>query len=187
MKVTQIIAEEKIDEAPVGAIKQGLRKMGAKALAKVGAKDTAAGIAGKVDAGDKANKLYTQFRAHLGSIGMSPKQVDATELRAWMAKNKLPVTSVPQSGILTPKQIQPLFVKAVQDSLRAASPSAATGTNAAGSPTTKQVDKNKDGKDDATGQPMKQASTQQVQIPANIQKQINSLSPEQKAQLASMI
>ena len=177
MKVTHIILEEKIDEAPVSGIKQGLRKMGAKALAKVGAKNTAAGIAGKVDAGKKANELFTKFRQHLGTIGMNIKQVEASELVAWMKQNKLPTANVPQQGVLSAKQVEQSFLKAVQDSFRA---SGASQSQAA--PVAQQTGTT------ATGQSQTSASqAKQTQIPADLQKKINALSPEQKQQLLGML
>jgi len=49
MRVNEILSEsQELDEAPVGFIKQGLRKVGAKAAAKVGMKGTAASLANKV-------------------------------------------------------------------------------------------------------------------------------------------
>lgn len=206
MRVTQIIAEEKIDEAPVSGIKQGLRKMGAKALAKVGAKDAAAGIASKVDTGDQANKLYTAWRRHIGSMEKGKNQVDASEFIGWMKQNKLPVTKVPQTGVLKDKQIQQLIKQAVIDSKSLAGTDSQTSQPQTTQPnqntqnTTQQtptVDKNKDGKDDNTGKPVKPQPNDQSQNPNNvntpakitpeIQKQLDALTPEQAKELAKML
>ena len=56
MKVHEIIYESTktpLKEKPAGGLGNVARKVGAKVLAKLGAKNTAAGMAGKVDAADK--------------------------------------------------------------------------------------------------------------------------------------
>ena len=91
MKVTQIIAESSkkpVSEAPTSRIAQFGRKLGAKALAKVGAKDTAMGMAGKIDTGDEANQLRSEFQNHVGSIGGNMKAIDPTELKNWLLSKK---------------------------------------------------------------------------------------------------
>lgn len=134
-------------------------------------------------------------------------------------------------GIMTPKQIDQAVMQAAQDAAKAdgdpskgastapAQPSApggaggqggaggaagaagGQGTNVAGKPAAPQVDKNKDGKDDATGQPMgavdankdgKDDNTGKViqmpkSIPPEIQKQLDALSPTEKKVLAGAL
>ena len=202
MRVTHIIAEEKIDEAPVSGIKQGLRKIGAKTLAKLGAKDTARGIAGKVDTGNRANELYSNWREHLGGLEGKPNQVDAAEFRSWLQQNKMPVASVPQTGILKDKQIQQIIKQAVINSKRASAGQPQTTAEPTAQPNNSQP-KNTQGdvpqnktqpqntqpnntqgnvpQDDQTG------TTDTPKITPEIQKQLDALTPEQKAELVKML
>lgn len=208
MKVTQIIAEENLDEAPVSGIRQGLRKIGAKTLAKVGAKDAAMGMAKKVDTGNQANDLYTAWRGHLGSMEKGKNQADASEFIGWAKQNKLPLKGIPQTGILKDKQIQQLIKQAVINSKSLAGQSADTSTPAPQNTATQTqdpnntkqttptptppVDKNKDGKDDNTGKPIK-ATPQNTPAPTNktippeLQKQLDGLSPQEAKQLVDML
>lgn len=154
MRVTQVLEQanpKKIDEAPVGAIKQGLRKLGAKAAAKVGMKGTAMGLAGKVDAGTKANELMNSFKGYLGRTGGDMNKTDAATVKAFLQSQKMPTNSVPASGIVPKKQIDQIFLKSAQDSFKL-SGDAPTADAAKGG--TGSTDANKDGKDDATGKPM---------------------------------
>lgn len=63
------------------------------------------------------------------------------------------------------------------------------GTNVAGTPTTPQVDKNKDGKDDNTGKviPMPTKAKAGSTLPKEIQTQLDQLSPTEKAALAGAL
>ena len=144
-------------------------------------------------------------------------------------------------GIMTPKQIDAAIMTAAQDAAKAdgdpstgtstapAQPSApggaggqggaggaaggagGQGTNVAGKPTSPQVDKNKDGKDDATGEPMgavdankdgkddntgkvipmpvkgKPAAGAAASIPPELQKQLDALTPTEKKVLAGAL
>lgn len=97
MKVTQIVSESSkkpVSEAPVSGLKQGLKKFGAKALAKVGAKNTAQGMAGQIDTGDEANALRAEFQNHVGSIGGNMKAIDPTELKNWLLSKKMPQSAI---------------------------------------------------------------------------------------------
>ena len=142
-------------------------------------------------------------------------------------------------GIMTPKQIDQAILTAVQDAAKAggdpttgtstapAQPSApggaggqggaggaagaagGQGTNVAGKPTSPQVDKNKDGKDDNTGEPMgavdankdgkddntgkvipmpkKGATPGAPTITPELQKQLDALTPTEKKVLAGVL
>jgi len=65
MKFKDIIAEQKIQEAPMGLLKT----VGHKALSKVSAKS-----AGKLETGTTANQLYTDFKKYLGQTGEQPER-----------------------------------------------------------------------------------------------------------------
>ena len=169
-----------LNEAPAGFFKQGLKKIGAKAAAKVGMKGTAASLAQQVDTGASANQLKVDLQGYLGGIGGSLKKLDATELKAFLASKKMPTNSVPASGIVPPKELDNILLKTLQQSKKVTGapavgakqdPSAiGSGTAPAGGGQAQggapaqsggqapaPNDANNDGKDDTTGKviPMK--------------------------------
>ena len=169
-----------LNEAPAGFFKQGLKKIGAKAAAKVGMKGTAASLAQQVDTGASANQLKVDLQGYLGGIGGSLKKLDATELKAFLASKKMPTNSVPASGIVPPKELDNILLKTLQQSKKVTGapavgakqdPSAiGSGTAPAGAGQAQggapaqsggqapaPNDANNDGKDDTTGKviPMK--------------------------------
>lgn len=159
MRVTQVLEQQntkKVDEAPVGAIKQGLRKLGAKAAAKVGMKGTAMGLAGKVDAGTKANELMNSFKGYLGRTGGDMNKTDAATVKAFLQSQKMPTNTVPASGIVPKKQIDQIFLKSAQDSFKLSGDVPTAGAANDGKAST---DANKDGKDDNTGEPIAKDDT----------------------------
>jgi len=214
MKIHELIAESRVDEAPVGAIKQGLKKFGAKALAKVGAKDTAMGMAGEIDTGDEANKLRSEYQNYIGQSGQSMSAIDPADLSNWLKSKKYPTDGglIPPSGVINKKMLDSILLKVVQASKKI---KGAAGTATADDSTkdatagakdasaTPQVDANKDGKDDKTGQPIAPVSGDNKgeapptgngsaagpaeSIPANIQAQLDLLNSADKKRLASMI
>jgi len=219
MNIYEIIAEEKIEEAPAGMLGQIGRKIGAKAAGAVGMKGKAAELSGKAEVGDEANQLKTALRGYAGKAGINIKQIQGPQLAAFLKQQGYPNMHLKGvEGIMTPKQVDQAVMRAAQDAAKAdadptkgassapAQPSApGQGTNVAGKPASPQVDKNKDGKDDATGQPMgavdankdgKDDNTGKVipmkqtgatAIPANIQKQLDALTPTEKKVLAGAI
>ena len=98
MKVHEIIYESTktpLKEKPASGLGNVARKVGAKVLAKLGAKNTAAGMAGKVDAADKANALFTDFRAYLGQVGEKyGNAVDSASLRDFLTTKKMPTQNI---------------------------------------------------------------------------------------------
>ena len=224
MRVQDIIAEKEIDEAPVGLLKQMGRKIGAKAAGAVGMKGTAAKLGGAAAVGDEARELAVGLQGYLGRTGGNPKQVQGPQLAAFLKSQGYPNMHLKDvQGIMTKGQIDKAIMTAAQDAAKAdgdpskgastapAQPSAPAGqgTNVAGKPTSPQVDKNKDGKDDATGEPMgaapvdankdgKDDNTGKVipmpkraagatSIPPEVQKQLDALTPTEKKVLAGAI
>lgn len=211
--------ESVANEAPAGMLGQIGRKIGAKALGAIGAKGKAAELTGKAEVGDEANQLKTALRGYAGKAGINIKQLQGPQLAAFLKSKGYPNMHLKGvQGIMTPKQIDQAVMQAAQDAAKAdgdpskgtstapAQPSApaagaAPGTNVAGKSTAPQVDKNKDGKDDATGQPMgavdankdgKDDNTGKViqmpkNIPPEIQKQLDALSPTEKKVLAGAL
>ena len=207
MNIHEIIAEEKIEEAPAGMLGQIGRKIGAKVAGAVGAKGKAAELSNKAAVGDEANELKIGLRGYAGRTGINFKQLKGPELAAFLKQQGYPNMHLKGvEGIMTPKQIDQAIMRAAQDAAKAdgdpskgastapAQPSAPAagsgqGTSVAGKPTSPQVDKNKDGKDDATGKPIGAAPAAKgaAAIPPELQKQLDALTPTEKKVLAGVI
>ncbi|MDC6481106.1 hypothetical protein PQZ46_00985 [bacterium] len=212
MRVQDIIVEKEVNEAPVGLLKQVGRKLGAKAASAVGMKGTAAKLSGAAEVGDEARQLKVALQGYAGKTGINIKQMQGPQLAAFLKSKGYPNMHLQGvQGIMTPKQIDQAIMTAAQDAAKAdgdgtagtsqapSQPSApaagaAKGTNVAGKPTTAQapqVDKNKDGKDDATGEPMGAKVIPMKKPGAGItpemQKQLDALTPTEKKVLAGAI
>ena len=210
MKVHEIIYESTktpLKEKPAGGLGNVARKVGAKVLAKLGAKNTAAGMAGKVDAADKANALFTDFRAYLGQVGEKyGNAVDSASLRDFLTTKKMPTQNIPQDGVLTKKQIDQAIMKSVQDSYRgkggipnqpagqkgAPAKGQAAGNVGGGAPAQQQPAQQGTGSAQTPAgkaPPTKNGSTvgSAKSIPPSIQKQLDQMSAGEKKQLAGMI
>ena len=219
MKVHEILYESTktpLKEKPAGGLGNVARKVGAKVLAKLGAKNTAAGMAGKVDAADKANALFTDFRAYLGQVGEKyGNAVDSASLRDFLTTKKMPTQNIPQDGVLTKKQIDQAIMKSVQDSYRGKGgiPNQPAGQNGApakgqaqGQQAQGQAAGNVGGGAPAQQQPAAQGTGSAQtpagkapptkngstvgsarSIPPSIQKQLDQMSAGEKKQLAGMI
>jgi len=128
----------KLKEAPVGALKQIGRKVGAKAAGAVGMKGTAAGLSGAAETGDVARQLNVDLKKYAGQTGMNLKQLDAQDLAAFLKSKGFPTTPLAGvSGVLAPKQIDQALLKAAQEKAKVggakASPGVAGSGAAAGS------------------------------------------------------
>lgn len=198
---------ESIEEAPAGMLKQLGRKIGAKAAGAIGMKGTAAKLGGAADAGKRANELKVKLQGYLGSTGGNIKQLDAQELSAFLKQQKLPTNNVPASGIVPPKSLDSILMKTIQTSNKASGapapeqpsselPAGATPQAAQQGQQPAAVDANKDGKDDKTGKviPMKKPGaapaaqgSATAEIPADIQAQLDQLTPTEKKVLAGML
>ena len=217
MRVHEITSSDNLQEAPAGFIKQGLKKLGAKAAGAIGMKGTAAGLAGSAKTGDQANKLKVDLQGYLGQTGGSMKNLDAQDLKAFLASKKLPTNMVPASGLVPKKELDNILLKTAQQSNKAkgapAVGSAPSGSGAApggapagaggsaNAPAGGQAqggapapnDANNDGKDDTTGKviPMQKPApgkpSGSTEIPPNIQQQLDGLSPTEKKVLAGLI
>lgn len=116
MKAIDILAESKIDEAPVSALGQIGRKVGAAALGALGAKNAAAGIKGKAQMGDRANQYYTAYRQWLGQTGKDEKSATYADVAQFMKKVNLPADSLKgMKGLVDPAVLNQTFTKIAQD------------------------------------------------------------------------
>jgi hypothetical protein len=139
MRVLEILQEgQTTNEAPVGMIRQGLRKMGSAAAGAVGAKGLSANLSGKVASGDKANRLFVDYNRYLGQIDKSFGDATAGDLKDFLVGRKLGDKHVTgnDDDVLSKDEINDVFVKVATDSYRKTRPSVAP---AAGSP--QQFDK----------------------------------------------
>jgi hypothetical protein len=175
---------ESIEEAPAGMLKQVGRRLGAKAAGAIGMKGTAAKLGGAADAGKAANQLKVKLQGYLGKTGGNIKQLDAQELSAFLKQQQLPTNAVPASGIIAPKDVDKVLMKTIQTSNKAA------GAPAGDAP---QQDAPQQAAGGGQQQAAPQASAPQQQaasatgIPANIQAQLDSLTPTEKKVLAGVL
>lgn len=161
---TQVDSSSKIDEAPFSDFGTGLKKLGAKAAAKLGAKDTAASMAGDVDRKERANLIYRRWLSTASSANMNKNSVDAQTLANFMAQQGLPTDMLKTiSAPLKDNQVASIIAKAVTKTF---DPNA----------TPSQTDKPADGKDNPN-----------IKVKPAMQKQIDALSPEQKKELADLL
>lgn len=196
MRVNDIVSEKnQIDEAPVGAVRQGLRRLGAKAAGAIGMKRTAGNLAAKAVTGAEANQLEKGFSAYLGRQMKSIKQATAQDLARYLQQSGYPIDHMKgMSGVLQPKQIDDLTLKSVSDKA-AGDPAQGVGGDAEPQATPAQGAK-KQGALSAFAQGVKQgmgktkqpsAQGQKPKIPANIVSQINKLSDQQKQELVKLL
>ena len=100
--------EEVLDERPVGFIKGGLQKLGAKVLpGSLGAK-----MGGKVDTGKQANQLYQEYHTFLGRTG---DPANSTSLKAFLQQKGINVdvdsllgSGAPPAAAPTPAATEPV-------------------------------------------------------------------------------
>jgi hypothetical protein len=167
---TKNISRDKlVGEAPFSDLGTGLKKFGAKAAAKLGAKDTAASMAGDVDRKERSNLIYRRWLSTAASANLNKNQVDAQTLANFMGKQGLPTDMLKTiSQPLQDKQVANIIAKAVSQSY---DPSAA-GTNKKTEPTA----------------PKKGGEAEpEIKVNDVMQKQIDALSPEQKKELAALL
>lgn len=146
MKLNEILLESKkessLDEAPVGALNLGLKKLGGSVLSKIpGATNLAARVSGSAEAGQLANKLFTQFNRWLGQTGLKMNDVTRSDLARFLGTQG--ISSRLRGDLpLTKSDIQNSFVKAAQmrfgASNRTPSYSSASPSRVTTMPTTSQ-------------------------------------------------
>ena len=189
MKITQITSTDAVNEAPGGsALGNIARKVGAKVAGAVGAKGTAAGMTGKVDANKRAKEIFTQYRQHMGQTGGNPKAPKITDLQDFMQKQGLSTARLKGlQGQITPKQVDDILQKTAQDTFRGDLGKSLAGTDADAPQTLGQK---YSGGGTAPAGGTSQAPTPGkggATIPANIQKALDGLNAQQKAELVKLL
>ena len=193
MKITQITSTDAVNEAPGGsALGNIARKVGAKVAGAVGAKGTAAGMTGKVDANKRAKEIFTQYRQYMGQTGGNPKAPSVNALQDFMQKQGLSTTRLKgNQGQITPKQVDDILQKTAQDTFKGDLGKAQAGTDDEAPQTLGQKfgggDKPAGGTAQADAPASGGAQGGAGGIPANIQKAIDSLNPKQKQELVKLL
>lgn len=189
MHVYDIVTESnRTDEAPVGAVKQGLRRLGAKAAGAVGMKGTAGNLGAKAEAGKEANQLKTQFNSYLGKQMKNIKQATAQDLARYLKQRGYSIEHMKgMKGVLQPKQIDDATLQAVINKADS-DEVAGVGSDKVAVDEPKSASKKK-GVGGAFVQGVKQASgkTAKPKLPAKLMGEVNKLSDQQKQALVRLL
>lgn len=120
MRILEVLEESRTDEAPVGGIRQGLRKLGSAAAGAVGATGLSANLSGKVAAGNKANQLFVAYNKYIGQQNKSFNDADAGDLKDFLATKNISdqYVSSPDTDILTKDEINDIMIKVATDSFK---------------------------------------------------------------------
>ena len=205
MKIAEIsdIEQKQIDEAPAGMLKQIGRKVGAAAAGAIGMKNTAANLTGKADVGKTANDVYTKFNAYLGTQQKNVKTATGDDLANFLQNTyNYNQAKIPQ-GTLNKQQIYDIITQMAKDGYAQMGKSGGAGGQTAsggaeGGASQGSGQQQASGKQQAAqGQQStaqggqaptnKSAGGGTTEIPANIQKQLDALTPTEKKALAGMI
>jgi hypothetical protein len=209
MKIAEISIEEQkqIDEAPAGMLGQLAKKAGAAVLGKVpGMGNVAANLKGKAEVGDTANAVYKKFSQYLGTQQKNIKTASGDDLSNFLQNTyNYNQGKIPQ-GILNKQQAYDVITQMAKDGY---AQQGKAGTAPAGG-TQGQAPGGAGGKAGAGGQGgagaqggPNQATTPSAKgasgaapkstapagdtIPAEIQTQIDALTPTEKKALAGML
>ena len=214
MKIAEIseLEQKQIDEAPAGMFKQLGRRVGAGLAGAVGMKNTAANLAGKADVGKTANDVYTKFNKYLGTQQKNVKTATGDDLANFLQNTyNYNQAKIPQ-GTLNKQQIYDIINKMASDGyaqMKSGGGQAApggqqqssgqqgsqagqqqggrqqggqqqggTGGKAVGGPASEPVSK-------TVAKPNAQANA--TEIPPDVQKMLDTLSPTEKQALAGML
>lgn len=206
MKIAEIseLEQKQIDEAPAGMLKQIGRRVGAAAAGAVGMKNTAANLTGKADVGKTANDVFTKFNAYLGTQQKNVKTATGDDLANFLQNTyNYNQAKIPQ-GTLNKKQIYDIINKMASDGYAQMGKGGAGGGQAA--PGGQQQASGQQGSQGgqqqggtggkAVGGPAsepvsrtgtKPAASGTTEIPPDVQKMLDTLSPTDKQALAGML
>lgn len=189
MNVYDIVSQnEQLDEAPVGSIKQGLRRVGAKAAGAVGMSRTAGNLGAKADAGAEANKLEKGFSSYLGKQMKNVKQATAQDLARYLKQQGYPIDHMKgMKGILQPQQLDDVVLKSVTKKSAGDDVPGVGGDDAPAAQPAQSKPAKKKGKTAAGNNKPAQASGQKPRLPAKLMSQVNQLSDQQKQALKRLL
>ena len=199
MKIAELseLEQKQIDEAPAGMLKQIGRRVGAAAAGAVGMKNTAANLKGKADVGKTANDVFTKFNAYLGTQQKNVKTATGDDLANFLQNTyNYNQAKIPQ-GTLNKKQIYDIINKMASDGYAQMGKGGGAGGQTTGGGTAQggqQTAQGTGGK--AVGgqasKPVsktgaKPAASGATEIPPDVQKMLDTLSPTDKQALAGML
>jgi len=196
MRVYDILDEkQQANEAPVGAVKQGLRRVGSKAAGAVGMKRTAGNLGAKADTGAEANKLEKGFSSFLGKQMKDLKTATAQDLAKYLQQKGYPTDHLKgMSGTLQTGQIDDLVLKSVSNKAAGADVPGVGGDEPKAAQTKSQPAQKKQGAASAFKQGFQKSQgkdTAQTQpsakIPKKIMNNLQKLSDQEKQQLVKML
>jgi hypothetical protein len=194
MKISDLSIEEQkqIDEAPAGMLKQLGRRVGAGLAGAVGMKNTAANLQGKAEVGKTANDVYTKFNKYLGTQQKNVKTATGDDLANFLQNTyNYNQAQIPQ-GVLNKQQIYDIINKMASDGYAQmgksnASPSQGSQAQSSGTQAADQQNRTASPKTSGASSPKAAASSATVEIPTEIQKQLDTLTPTEKKALAGML
>ena len=99
-----------ITEAPVNAFVQAAQGIGSRVLNRIGAKDTAASLAGRADLSATANNLNREFIRYLGTQGKSLDQATGRDLKVFLNDKNVDTSGIP-NGVLGQKRINAVMLQ----------------------------------------------------------------------------
>jgi hypothetical protein len=214
MKIAEIseLEQKQIDEAPAGMLGQLAKRAGAAVLGKVpGMGNVAANLTGKADVGKTANDVYKKFNQYLGTQQKNIKTATGDDLANFLQNTyNYNQAKVPQ-GVLNKQQAYDVIMQMAKDGYAQMGKGGGAGGQAAGGGTaqgggqqTAQGGQQQGGQQAAqqgTGgkavggqasRPVsktgaKPAASGATEIPPDVQKMLDTLSPTDKQALAGML
>lgn len=210
------LEQKQIDEAPAGMLKQIGRRVGAAAAGAVGMKNTAANLKGKADVGKTANDVFTKFNAYLGTQQKNVKTATGDDLANFLQNTyNYNQAKIPQ-GTLNKKQIYDIINKMASDGYAQMGKGGGAGGQTTGGGTAQGGQQTaQGGQQQASGQQQggqqaaqqgtggkavggqaskpvsktgaKPAASGATEIPPDVQKMLDTLSPTDKQALAGML
>ena len=209
MKIAELseLEQKQIDEAPAGMIGQLAKKAGAAVLGKVpGLGNVAANLKGKADVGDTANAVYKKFNQYLGTQQKNIKTATGDDLANFLQNTyNYNQAKVPQ-GVLNKQQAYDVIMQMAKDGYAqmgkgGAAPAGQQAAQGGQAPAQGQQSGQAPQGGAAspagtTGKPAAKAGATQAAggtsakpaaIPADIQKQLDALTPTEKKALAGML
>ena len=205
MKIAELseLEQKQIDEAPAGMIGQLAKKAGAAVLGKVpGLGNVAANLKGKADVGDTANAVYKKFNQYLGTQQKNIKTATGDDLANFLQNTyNYNQAKVPQ-GVLNKQQAYDVIMQMAKDGYAqmgkgGAAPAGQQAAQGGQAPAQGQQGTGGKAVGTATNTPGGTAPANQktaggaaakpAAIPADIQKQLDALTPTEKKALAGML
>lgn len=121
MRINEILNESKneVNEAPVGFVSQGMKKVGAGIASKIpGLGNVSARMQGGVEAGNVANNLYKLLHRQLGKSGDSIDTINANYVANFLRQQGMYSFNLKGTIPLGKSGVEQAILTAVQDNYR---------------------------------------------------------------------